>query len=257
MKKLKDMLHHRRRVWMIAGAGTVLLSLLFGYIGYSVYSWQGLGQQGSEWQKATRNELSTVMSMKAGTAAEKSAKITQLHEVVAGIRQSNEGLCDISMTVSWQTAFKSAKQAQDKCQKLAHESNRLVVSLDRLVKYLENEASLARILENPSLKTDVSDEKAWEASSKAWHEAAIAVKAMKKDTVFTATQKVALAVVDELDGAWQQLLTAHAAQKKTEFASAQGRLEKAYGGLGTINDTNDHEFRTLVTEANARYAAAL
>jgi hypothetical protein len=103
----------------------------------------------------------------------------------------------------------------------------------------------------------LSDEKTWEASSKEWHGTAVAVKALKVDTVFNVTYASAESAINELDAAWQELLAAHTAQNKAQFMSAQSRVEKAYGGLTTLRDTNDHELQQLITEVNARYKAAL
>jgi len=256
MKILKNLVYHRRRTWII-GAGIVAVLLLVAYTGYSLSSWRTLDKQTSDWQQSTRRLLDTMGSAKAGTAAEKTASIERLRAVTTEIEKSRARLCDVPGLISWQTAAESAKRTLRDCQKVARSGELLKLSLEKLGKYLESEAAVARILESPGLLTDTADEKTWEATSNEWNGAAIAIKALKVDMVFKVTQAAALSAVNELDSAWQELLVAHKAQNKTQFTSAKGRVEKAYAGLVALNDTNDHEFQLLITEANTRYTAAL
>lgn len=248
--------HLTKKKLIILSSSALLGILILGYVGYSLSSWQGYEDGYKATQTQTKRDLDVAIALPMTSIAEREQKLTKLEKASADLAKKQQSLCVVSPVTQWQAVVVGVKAKQTACQAVRDKNNTLVRALDETIAYLDGERILAVQLGTVTGQPTQSDESNWAQAAALWAKLVIDTAAAKPDLAFQPTQTVAMTAIKGVDGAWQELISAHTAADKTRFVKAQAGLVASYDALASITDENNKQMTALDQTLSRAYTAA-
>lgn len=243
----------RHRIVAIIIASVIVLTA--AYVLWSKYTWNEYEADYTAWRSSTHGQLDKALALPVKTAQERSGKFLALKDVSNTITTAQDSLCKVNAIVAWQQFIKPLGEQTADCNAMITAAGSLNESLKKAILYLENEKSLADILDVVhGDKTELA-EGDWNAQAAAWHMALEKTDKMMVSEAFAPTKKVARDTIKSIDDAWQAVMAAHKAKDKAAYIKAQTLLVQTYGALGNILDSNTKQLKTLLDPLQAQYNA--
>lgn len=228
-----------------------MLVLVGGYALFSWVTWQGYEGNYTQWQASIKSQTDEALWVK-----DPSTKLAALKNLSKTLIGAKDTVCSAHVLIKWQEVLKSIKEREEKCQQALQRVSNLSKKLQATTQYLEEEKALGNVLTSVPHDKDRLPETDWQAQATAWHTAAQTGAKLSAHDSFSTTKQAAVATLQKIDAAWQEVLAAHTAKDKARFLQAQASLVQEYGGLGEITTISTNNFQALLDELQKAYNTA-
>ena len=230
---------HRRRLLWLAGA-VLLAAIVVGYVLWSVLSWRHLDTQAQTAGGAVERAVTTLVERKTTVAT--------LSERTAALQSQIDTLCVVSPLVAWQAQLIApATRANQACTQTQERLTSVYAALDALQRRLTSERDFAArlVAVQEQLAAVAADD--YDAQRAIWAELHTHLQQSRVHGSLQSSKQAAVAATGELVAGYEQLVAAHAAEKRPEFDAAVAAIEKAYSKLGAIQNTSVESYDVLLT----------
>lgn len=242
-----------RTKWFAFGVvGVVLLASVGGYIWWSKASWDSYEKHYSSVKGDLSSKLEAVFSLQSDTHQEKQEKLARLKALEENFANLDGSLCAPNALIAWQKLIKGYANRESSCKSVQASVNTFRDSLKQAVNYLENEATLAKLIAVAPGQAEVG-EVDFDGQLTTWRSVHESIKSTSASGKFENVKGAAVTASEDLVRAWEEVAAGHKAKDKVKYVKATQDLALAYDKLETITTINTEQLTLVANEVKQAY----
>lgn len=242
------------RKWWLIGAATLVVLLVVGFVGWSIYAWNDYKGQYEAWYGTLRSEARTAMDMNASSAAEKTKKLEALKRLQETAEQGNMR-CGKYGWIHWQQFIGDIKGRIEGCHSKQQAASVFATDLKAVTGHLQGEVSVGAALAGAATGKE-TDESLWGQIADKWSKARGNVEKLQLALTMKAAQKAAEEKAAAIEAAWRALIAANAAKDRQKYEAALDQVATAYGSLNGVAEAAQAALRPLASKLETSYKRA-